>query len=52
MMSVTDMLFYVNLCTAICQGCENTWLNKKAGGQMHTEKLFKFAHLHFLRISL
>lgn len=44
---VTDMLFYVNIFTAICQGCENRRQNKKAGGQVHTEKFKKFVHLHF-----
>lgn len=35
---VTDVFFYVNICMAICQGCENRWQNKRAGDQMHTEK--------------
>lgn len=35
---VKDVFFYVNICTVICQGCENSQQNKKAGGQMCTEK--------------
>lgn len=44
---VTDMLFYVNIFTGICQGCENRRQNKKAGGQVHKEKFKKICSFAF-----